>query len=104
MFLSVSFLREQANRYTFAKTFTQMLTLKLILVAAAILGIALLGMAVRIIFHKSHKFPETSAGHNKELRKRGVTCPRHEEIKCWGKSGKNTDCATCYEHAREVVN
>lgn len=104
MFLSVSFLREQANRFTFAKTFTQMLTIKSILLAAAILGMALLGMAVKIIFHKSHKFPETSAGHNKELRKRGVSCPRHEEIKCWGKNGKNTNCATCYEHAREVVN
>lgn len=78
-----------------------MAILKLIGLSALILLVALTGMAVKIIFHKSHKFPETSAGHNKELRKRGVTCPKHEEIKCWGKNGKNVDCATCYEHARD---
>jgi len=60
---------------------------------------ALLG--IKVLFHKSHKFPETSAGHNKEMRKRGVNCPRHEEIKAWSKKGKKTACASCYEHARE---
>lgn len=74
--------------------------LKLIAIAAGILFIALLGMGVKILFHKTHKFPETSAGHNKELRKRGVSCPKHDEIKCWGKK-KNNECATCYEHARD---
>lgn len=74
--------------------------IKLIAVAAVILLIALTGMAVRILFHRSHKFPETSAGHNKELRKKGISCPKHEEIKCWGKK-QNGGCATCYEHARD---
>lgn len=74
--------------------------LKLIALAAGILFIALLGMGVKIIFHKSHKFPETSAGHNKELRKKGIGCPKHEEIKCWGKK-KSNECSTCFEHARD---
>ncbi len=78
-----------------------MVFFKLVLVASAILGMAILGMAVKILFHKSHRFPETSTGHNRELRKRGITCPRTEEIKSWGKNGKNTACATCYEHARK---
>lgn len=74
--------------------------IKLVLIAALILLMAFLGMAVKIIFHKSHKFPETSAGHNRELRKRGISCPRQDEIKCWGKN-RDGGCATCYEHARE---
>lgn len=78
-----------------------MALLKLIALAAGLLGIALLGMGVKILFHRSHKFPETSAGHNKELRKRGITCPRHDEIKCWGKKGASRECSTCYEHARD---
>lgn len=73
------------------------------MLAASLLALALLGLAVKIIFHKSHRFPETSAGHSKELRKRGITCPRSEEIKCWGKNSGNAGCATCYEHAREQV-
>ena len=74
--------------------------LKLIALATGILFIALLGMGIKILFHKSHKFPETSAGHNKELRKRGVSCPRHDEIKCWSKK-QDKGCSTCYEHARD---
>ncbi len=73
--------------------------LMLLGVVVALLAIALLGMGVKIMFHKSKKFPETSAGHNKELRKRGVTCPRHDEIKCW-KPKDDKGCATCFEGAR----
>jgi len=68
---------------------------------AILLAIALLGMGVKILFHKSKKFPETSAGHNKELRKRGITCPRHDEIKCWKTNDDNRACATCYEGVRD---
>lgn len=74
--------------------------IKLIALSAGILFIALLGMGIKILFHKSHKFPETSAGHNKEMRKRGLSCARQDEIKCWGKK-KNKGCSTCYEHARD---
>lgn len=70
-------------------------------VVAIILAIALMLMGVRILFHKSHKFPETSTGHNKEMRKRGISCPRHEEMKQWGNKKKPSACATCYEHARD---
>ena len=65
-----------------------------------LLGVALLAMGVRVIFHRSGKFPETSAGHNRDMRKLGITCPRHEEIKCWTKKPDQNTCATCYEHAR----
>jgi hypothetical protein len=67
----------------------------------ALVAIAFIGMGVKILFHKSKKFPETSAGHNKELRKRGITCPRHEEIKCWKDKENKSGCVTCFEGARD---
>jgi hypothetical protein len=73
----------------------------LLAIVAALLALAFVGMGVKILFHKSKKFPETSAGHNKELRKRGITCPRHEEIKCWKDKGNTAGCATCFEGARD---
>jgi hypothetical protein len=69
--------------------------------AVLIMVFVFLLFGVRILFHKSHKFPETSAGHNREMRKMGITCPRHEEIKCWSDKNKQPSCATCYEHARD---
>jgi hypothetical protein len=74
--------------------------IKLILVAVALIGLGVIGLGLKIMLHKSHKFPETSAGHNKELRKRGISCPKHDEIKCWGRNDSR-GCATCFEHARD---
>jgi hypothetical protein len=74
------------------------LLLGVVLVLTALI---FLMFSVRVIFHRSHKFPETSAGHNRELRKRGITCPRQEETKCWPNKGKSPGCSTCFEHARD---
>jgi hypothetical protein len=72
-----------------------------LLFAIAIFAISFILLSVRIILHKSHRFPETSAGHNKEMRRRGITCPRHDEIKCWSEKKEDPDCKTCFEHARD---
>ncbi|WP_297091275.1 hypothetical protein [uncultured Draconibacterium sp.] len=48
--------------------------LKLVLLAIALLGIGLFGMAVRIVFLKGGKFPNTHVGANKHLKKNGVYC------------------------------
>ncbi len=67
----------------------------------ALLLIALVLFGVKILFHKTHRFPETSAGHSKEMRKRGIGCPRHEETKLWADKRSTPNCSTCYEHSRE---
>jgi len=74
--------------------------LKLIGIVVVLLTVGLAGMAIKIIFHKSHKFPETSAGHNKDMRKLGIKCAKQEEMKCWSKKGQS-GCTTCFEHARD---
>ncbi|HPX06303.1 MAG TPA: hypothetical protein PLC17_10240 [Tenuifilaceae bacterium] len=74
--------------------------LKLIGIVVVLLAVGFAGMAIRIMFHKSHKFPETSAGHNKDMRKLGIKCAKQEEMKCWSKKGQS-GCTTCFEHARD---
>lgn len=50
--------------------------IKLFLVAAVLMMIALLALGFRLFFIKNGKFPETEIGHNREMRKRGIYCPR----------------------------
>ena len=38
-------------------------------------------MAVTILIKKGGKFPETGVGHNPEMRKKGLSCARTEELK-----------------------
>ena len=55
--------------------------IKLILLVIGILSVAILAMGINVFFRKK-KFPDSSVGGNKELRKRGLRCARGEEIKC----------------------
>lgn len=88
--------------------FVNLLILSLILV-----GIAVIGLGFNILFRKQGKFPETGVGHNPEMRKRGITCARTEEIRQFNlhkgiieaKSSKGNDptefsggCAGCNCH------
>lgn len=69
--------------------------MELILLTVGILGVAILFMGFRVFFNKNGKFPETEVGHNKEMRKRGIHCAKHEELKCRHQVDKETGCHTC---------
>ena len=43
-----------------------------LMLTLAIVGIALIGLCFNLIFRKK-PFPETHVGHNKEMKKRGIT-------------------------------
>jgi hypothetical protein len=65
----------------------------LVLAAAFVLmGMVFAGLSISILIKKNGRFPATSIGHNKELQKRGITCPKHDEIQCRGKGGNNRSC------------
>ncbi len=68
---------------------------KLLLIVFALLAIIFLLFGVRIFFHKSHKFPETSIGHNPKMQEKGIACASHCERKLWSKKGENKGCETC---------
>jgi hypothetical protein len=52
------------------------------------------GMAFNIIFRIRGRFPSYRVGHNKNMKKLGITCVKHEELKCYGKKGTDS-CETC---------
>lgn len=76
------------------------ITLKLVGVVAVLLGLCVLGLSVRILFHRSHRFPPTEVGSNSEMRRRGITCPKHDELRQWrgcssARGGVGGGCAAC---------
>ena len=52
-----------------------------ILVVSVILGLAFFGLAIQVIFKKSHKFPNFHISGNKPLADKGITCAQS-----WDKS------------------
>jgi hypothetical protein len=55
----------------------------------------MLGMALNILIRKKGKFPAYRVGHNKNMKKLGITCVKHEEIKCHKKQLREANCAGC---------
>jgi hypothetical protein len=47
---------------------------KVMLLAVAVMAIAFVGLAVKILFKKGGRFPNTHISGNKYLRAKGVTC------------------------------
>ncbi len=65
----------------------------LLLAAATILmGMVFAGLSISIIIKKNGRFPVTSIGRNKEMRKRGITCARHDEMHCREKARDRRSC------------
>ncbi len=60
--------------------------------AIVMMSLIFAGLSLNIIFKKNGKFPETSIGRNKNLRKRGITCAKHDEIVCQGKTERGGSC------------
>ena len=56
--------------------------IKLILLSTGIIVLSLLGLSLNMLLKKDGKFPVNSIGKNKEMRKRGITCAKHDELKC----------------------
>jgi hypothetical protein len=56
--------------------------LKLIIISAVLVALALAGMAISILVKPKGQFPDTHVGHNKEMRKRGITCAQNTDMGC----------------------
>jgi len=69
-----------------------------LLLVLGLLSIALLAMGFNVFFRKNKKFPQSSIGGNKEMRKLGLSCAKHEEIKCRRQIDRKTgevSCSSC---------
>jgi hypothetical protein len=73
--------------------------IELLLLVLGLLTLAILAMGINVFFRKNKKFPQSSIGGNKEMRKLGLKCAKHEEIKCRrdidGRENVNAGCASC---------
>lgn len=55
--------------------------LNLLILSLILVGFAVIGLGINIIFKKGGKFPETGVGHSPEMRKRGITCAKTDELR-----------------------
>ena len=69
--------------------------LQVIIIASVLLAIALVGLAIGVIF--KGKFPETHVGHNPEMKKLGITCAKNDKNLCQGRP-KTTKFSNCCSH------
>lgn len=51
-----------------------MAIIKVILLAVALVAIAMLGLAIRILLKKDGQFPDSHIGGNKHMKQRGIYC------------------------------
>lgn len=73
--------------------------MKVFLAALVLVALCVLGMCVGILFHKG--FPKTDIDQNEELRKRGISCYKHEDerLQRGGASGSKLQCDGNYSDA-----
>lgn len=71
--------------------------IKLLLLVLGLIAISFIALGFNIFFRKK-KFPQTSVGKNKDMHNLGLSCAKHEEIKCRREIDKKTgevNCAGC---------
>lgn len=56
-----------------------------ILISVLIVAICIALLAVKILFRKGGKFPDTHIGGNKAMRERGITCVQSQDREARGK-------------------
>ncbi|MBA7582925.1 hypothetical protein ES708_24863 [subsurface metagenome] len=75
--------------------------IKLFLITGVVVAVSFLAMGISVFFRKNGKFPTFEIGKNKDMRKLGITCAKHDELKCHNrlKKGNKGDrgsiCETC---------
>ena len=68
--------------------------LKLLLLSGLLIVAVLAGLGIRILIKPGGEFPDTHVGHNKEMRKKGITCAKQEDLGCKPVNGSDA-CAAC---------
>ncbi len=69
--------------------------LTLLILSIVLIGISMLGLAIKMLILDNGKFPVTSVGGNIHLKKRGISCPKHEELRYHRNLKKGNPCDSC---------
>jgi len=73
--------------------------IKLLIISVIFILISLVFLGIRILLKRSGRFPDTHVGHNREMRKRGITCAQDTSIGCTPSDGFDS-CNTCGKRLR----
>jgi hypothetical protein len=68
--------------------------IKIFLITLIFIALAFAGLALNILVKKNGRFPSYKVGHNRDMKRMGITCVKHDEIKCYRKL-KDTACESC---------
>jgi len=69
---------------------------KILLISVVLLSLSMAGMMLNILIKKKGKFTEYRVGHNRAMHKEGISCVKHDEIRCHNKHLKQSDgCVGC---------
>jgi hypothetical protein len=70
--------------------------LKILFISAVLLSLSMLGLMLNILIKKKGRFPEYRVGHNRAMRQKGISCVKHDEIRCHNERMKeNEGCVGC---------
>lgn len=70
--------------------------LKILIISVVLLSLSVLGMMLNILVKKKGKFPEYRVGHNRAMNQKGISCVKHDEIRCHSKRMKESEgCIGC---------
>lgn len=66
--------------------------IKILILSVLLTGLAFLALGLRIFFVSKGKFPETSIGKNREMKKLGITCASEDGFSCGRNPEERTGC------------
>jgi len=70
--------------------------LKILIISVVLLSLSMAGMMLNILIRKKGRFPEYRVGHNRAMHKKGISCVKHDEIRCHNKRMKQDEaCIGC---------
>ena len=70
--------------------------LEILIIAIVLISLSMMGMMLNILIRKKGRFPEFRVGHNRAMRQKGISCVKHDEIRCHNERLKaNQGCAGC---------
>lgn len=68
--------------------------IKLLIISAVLVGVAMAGLAISILLKPKGRFPDTHISHNREMLRRGIRCAQDTDLGCQPGEGAG-GCAGC---------
>ncbi|MDX2444465.1 MAG: hypothetical protein QNK30_11765 [Bacteroidales bacterium] len=67
----------------------------LLVLSTILIGLSVTGLAIKMLIIDNGRFPVTSVGGNIHLKKKGISCPKHEELRHYRSIKSGSPCVSC---------